>query len=134
MNIAEIVDQFRAWLKETFEDEMAIEAENEVVFRFEKDLTHAHRTILTACGGCVSCYGKGYSTQKVGDIDTITYCKCDRGNALEKAIVDSTEKSVKVDRDRIDKGITKQFKYASEHDNYDMRGADFTAIIHPKEK
>lgn len=34
------------------------------------------------------------------------------------------------ERNRIDKEITEQFKYASEHDNYDMRGVDWAKIIH----
>lgn len=36
------------------------------------------------------------------------------------------------ERKRIDEEITKQFKYASEHDNYDMRGVDWSAIIRPR--
>ena len=38
------------------------------------------------------------------------------------------------ERERINKEITKQFKYAAEHDNYDMRGVDWTKIIHPNTK
>ena len=38
------------------------------------------------------------------------------------------------DRKRVDKEITKQFKYASENDNYDMRGVDWQSIIHPSDK
>ena len=38
------------------------------------------------------------------------------------------------ERARIDKEITNQFKYAHEHDNYDMRGVDWTKIIHPNTK
>jgi len=34
------------------------------------------------------------------------------------------------ERGRIDKEITRQFKYASEHNNYDMRGVDWQKIIH----
>jgi len=38
------------------------------------------------------------------------------------------------ERKRVDKEITKQFKYASENDNYDMRGVDWQSIIHPSDK
>jgi len=37
------------------------------------------------------------------------------------------------ERVRVDKEITKQFKYASENDNYDMRGVDWQSILHPSD-
>jgi len=34
------------------------------------------------------------------------------------------------EKKRIDTAITEQFKYAAEHDNYDMRGVDWKLLIH----
>lgn len=42
---------------------------------------------IKACGGCLICYGKGYSTQlkeKGTDNFRVLLCKCDRGDQLKK--------------------------------------------------
>jgi len=62
-----------------------------------------------AFGGCRNCYGKGYSTARVGTSsrygnvtkDTIIYCKCSRGDQLEKLLADR-EKTLTEKVDRIE--------------------------------
>lgn len=41
-----------------------------------------------AFGGCRKCYGKGYSTQKIGGKVRINTCVCDRGIQLDQLIGD----------------------------------------------
>jgi hypothetical protein len=53
------------------------------------------RQTAKAYGGCTDCYGKGYSTQQVGEVrgggmtfdvpkKVINFCKCDRGAQLKE--------------------------------------------------
>lgn len=55
-----------------------------------------------AFGGCEDCYGKGYSTQLDGYSDestgkrwteeSVMFCNCDRGKALEKQMIKAKTK------------------------------------------
>ena len=48
-------------------------------------------------------------------------------------LAESIQQAIAEERERVDKEITKQFKYASENDNYDMRGVDWQSILHPSD-
>jgi len=49
------------------------------------------------------------------------------GKELE---TDAYKRGKEDEKKRIDTAITEQFKYAYEHDNYDMRGVDWELLIH----
>lgn len=39
-----------------------------------------------AFGGCEKCYGKGYSTQRLGGRVQVNTCVCDRGKQIEEIL------------------------------------------------
>lgn len=71
---------------------------NEMPKSYKKGFAEGSKETAKAFGGCLGCYGKGYSTVIVGYSDEsagtkwsekdILYCKCDRGTQLKKIIGD----------------------------------------------
>lgn len=61
----------------------AEEFETQIRMSFDRGLKEG----IKACGGCMICYGKGYSTQlkeKGTDNFRVLLCKCDRAEQLKK--------------------------------------------------